>query len=388
MPWTNQNGGGSGGGNDRGPWGRGTSGGGSGGGNPPPDLEELLRRSQERLRRFIPGGSGGFTSGSLLVVVLIVAVVWLLSGIYFVTPEEEGIVLRFGQVSAINGPGQNYHLPWPIETVYKPNVTQENQIPIGYTPSDSADATTEGTDVEEESHMLTGDENIVDVQFAVYWKIKDAVAFVFNVEHPKETIKAVAESAMRQVVGENQIERIQTSQREEVQTQVRELMQKALNTYKMGVTVTRVQLIRADPPQQVIGAYRDVQAARADQERKRNEAEEYANKIIPRARGQAAQIVQDAEAYKAQVVALSSGEAQRFNSIYAEYRKSPEVTRRRMYIETMAGILGPMNKVIVDEGAAKGFVPYFPMPALNRNPGPPLPQNGTEQAMQQQGASQ
>ena len=214
-------------------------------------------------------------------------------------PDEVGVVLRFGAVSAISDSGMRYHLPWPIEIAYTPKVKNENKISIGYQPAESGEETSQLSDVVEESHMLTGDENIVDVNFTVYWKIKDAPAFLFNVPTPQEaTIKAVAESAMREVVGENQIERIQTSDREPIQIRVRDLMQKTLDSYHMGVLVTRVQMQKADPPGEVISAYRDVQAARADQERKRNEAEAYANTIIPQARGAAAHIVQDAEAYR------------------------------------------------------------------------------------------
>lgn len=387
MPWTNQTGGGSdGGGGNRGPWGRGPSGGG-GGGNPPPDLEELLRRTQDRLRRLVPGP--GFTTSSLAVVVLILLIVWLASGIYIVGAHEQGVVLRFGQYVARTSPGINYHLPWPIETAYTPSVTQSNQITIGYRINGEGDSA-QTEDVPEESLMLTGDENIIDVNFTVQWQIKNASDFLFNVDRLTDadgggtsTIRAVAESAMREIVGQSQFERILTQDRELVQVQVRDLMQKTLDEYEAGVAITQVAIQKADPPQEVISAYRDVQAARADQERKRNEAEGYSNTIIPQARGDAAHIIQDAEAYKQQVIAEASGEAKRFDAIYAEYRKAPDVTRRRMYIETMANVLGPMNKVIVDEGAAKGFVPYFPVPNARGGSPAPIPQvNSSAEATQ------
>ncbi len=363
MPWTNQSGGN---GSNRGPWGRAPQSGGGGGGGPP-DLEDLLRRSQDRLRRFLPGGGRGFTTGSLLIILLGVVVVWLLSGIYFVGAREQGVVLRFGKFIARTAPGPNYHLPWPIETVETPEVTKENQINIGYGQVTDANGQTSTEDVPEESLMLTGDENIVDVNFTVFWVIKDAGAYLFNVDTPDQAIKAVAESAMREVVGQNQIEPILTQDREPVQIQVRELMQKTLDEYGAGVTVTRVQMQKVDPPLEVISAYRDVQAARADQERMRNEAEAYANKIIPEARGQAAQIVQQAQGYKQKAIAEASGEAKRFTSVYEEYRKSPEITRKRMYLETMAHLFAPMNKVIVDENAAKNIIPYLPPQAFGRN---------------------
>jgi len=353
MPWTNPPNGNNG---SRGPWGK-------GGGPRPPDLPDLIRRGQDRLRGFFPGG--GFSAGGFLILLLAAAVVWLLSGIYVVSPDEQGVVLRFGKFTATTPPGINYHLPWPVETVLTPKVTRENQINIGYRTS--SDETDQPGDVPEESLMLTGDENIVDVNFTVFWVIKDAGAYLFNVENPQGAIKAVAESAMREIVGQNQIEPILTQDRGPVQDAVRELMQKTLDSYGAGVTITRVQMQKVDPPEQVLDAYRDVQAARADQETMRNQAEAYANKIIPEARGRAAKIVQDAEAYKQQAIAEASGEANRFLSVYDAYRKSPDVTRKRIYLETVSQILGEMNKVIIDEGAGKGVVPYLPLPGLQPN---------------------
>jgi membrane protease subunit HflK len=365
MPWNNQSGNkDTGAQKPRGPWSRGPESGGS-----QPDFEEFLRRGQDRLRRFLP--SGRFTAGTLAVIAAAIFAIWIFSGVYFVRPDEVGVVLRFGAVSAISESGMRYHWPWPIEIAYTPKVKNENKITIGYQPVESGEQTSQLSDVVEESHMLTGDENIVDVNFTVYWKIKDAPAFLFNVPAPQEsTIKAVAESAMREVVGENQIERIQTSDREPIQIRVRDLMQKTLDSYRMGVLVTRVQMQKADPPGEVISAYRDVQAARADQERKRNEAEAYANTIIPQARGEAAHIVQDAEAYRQQVVAEASGQAKRFLSIYAEYKKAPEVTRKRIYLESMSEMLAPANKVIVGEGV-KGAIPYYQLPSPQKTQAQP-----------------
>jgi membrane protease subunit HflK len=383
MPWNNQSGdNGSGPQGPRGPWGRGPSG---GGGVRPPDFEDLLRRGQDRLQRLIP--SGGLTAGGLAIAALAIVAVWLMTGIYIVGPDEQGIVLRFGAFHARTAPGINYHLPWPVESAYTPKVTRENQINIGYRLSGDANSEDSSDDIAQESLILTGDENIVDVNFTVFWVIKDAAAFLFNVDNPSgnsdATIKAVAESAMREVVGENQIERILTQDREPVQIRVRDLMQKTLDAYGAGVTITRVQMQKVDPPGEVIASYRDVQAARADQERLRNEAEAYANKIIPEARGQAARIVQQAEAYKQQVIAEAGGEANRFLSVYAQYRKAPEVTRKRMYLETMSQVFAPMNKVIVDD-SAKGVVPYFQLPQMLR---PPAPAPGATQAAPAQGSS-
>lgn len=368
MPWNNQGDGGGGDPGSRGPWGRGPSQGGGTPGGTPPDLEEFLRRSQERLRRMLPGSA--VTSGGIAIVALVLIVGWLASGIYFVTAQEQGVVLRFGAFVARTAPGMHYHLPWPIETVERPEVTTVNQITIGYRLGTEQGEEAQPDELREESLMLTGDENIVDVNFSVGWFIKDAGAYLFNVENPPDnpgqTIKAVAESAMREIVGQTQIEPILTQDRAPVENRVRELTQKTLDEYRAGVTIAWVKMQKADVPEDVQAAYRDVQVARADQERVRNEAEGYANKVIPEARGSAAKIVQDAEAYRQQVIAEAEGEAKRFLSVYEEYKKAPEVTRRRMYLETMSQILGDTNKVIVDDSVGKGVVPYLPLPGLQK----------------------
>ncbi|MGN6516127.1 MAG: FtsH protease activity modulator HflK [Rhizomicrobium sp.] len=362
MPWGNQSGGNNSG--QRGPWGGAPQG---GGGNRPPEFEEMLRRFLARLRAMLP--SEGWTVGTVALVAVGLVGLWLLTGLYFVSTHEQGVVLRFGKFQTITGPGPNYHLPWPIETVELPEVTTTHQINIGYQQVGEGDEA-HNEDVEQESLMLTGDENIVDVNFTVYWVINNAAEYLFNVENPDAAIKAVAESAMREIVGQNQIGPILTEDRAPVENQVRELMQKTLDGYKIGVTVTGVKMQNVDTPVQVRDAYRDVQAARADQERMRNEAEAYANKIIPEARGEAAQIVQAAEAYRQKSIAEASGEAKKFDSVLAEYRKAPEVTRKRMYIETMSQVYGSVNKVIVDEGAAKNIIPYLPPQTLGKAAAP------------------
>ena len=361
MPWSNQSGGN--GQTPRGPWSRGPSNG--GGGGRPPDIEEMLRRFLARVRAYLPGER--FTVGTLVLVAIGLFGLWILSGLYFVSTHEQGVVLRFGRFVAITGPGPHYHMPWPIETVELPEVTTTHQIDIGYEQVGEGDEA-HNEDVPEESLMLTGDENIVDVNFTVYWVINNAADYLFDVENPDGAIKAVAESAMREVVGQNQIGPILTEDRGPIENQVRELMQKTLDSYHAGVTVSGVKMQKVDTPVDVQDAYRDVQAARADQERMRNEAEAYANKIIPEARGQAAQIVQQAEAYRQKTIAEASGEAKRFDSVLAEYRKAPEVTRRRMYIETMSQVYGGVNKVIVDENAAKNIIPYLPPQIMGKVP--------------------
>jgi membrane protease subunit HflK len=353
----------------KGPWGRGPTGPSGGGGNLPPNISNFLRDMQDRIRRLLPNGE--FTTGVIILLVVGAIGLWLLTGLYFVSTHEQGVVLRFGKFETITGPGPNYHLPWPIETVELPEVTTTHQIDIGYDQAgEGDDAHTE--DVPSESLMLTGDENIVDVNFTVYWVINNAAGYLFNVENPDAAIKAVAESAMREVVGQNPVGPILTEDRGPIENQVRELMQKTLDTYQIGVTVTGVKMQNVDTPDQVRDAYRDVQAARADQETLRNQAEAYANKIIPEARGQAAQIVQQAEAYRQKAIAEARGEAKQFDSVLEEYRKAPDVTRKRMYIETMSQVYASTNKVFVDEGAAKNIIPYLPPQTIGKPVLPPM----------------
>ncbi len=267
-------------------------------------------------------------------------------------------------------PGLNYHLPYPIETVLTPQALRVNKIDIGF---DMRRGTTM-RDVPEESLMLTGDENIVDVDFSVLWKVKpNAVGdYLFNVQSPEGTVKAVGESAMRQVIGRSNIQAILTGARQTIETAVQEGMQKTLDDYGAGVVVQQVQLQKVDPPTQVIDAFRDVQAARSDLERAQNEAETYANRVVPEARGRAAKITQDAEAYREQTVADATGQASRFSQIYDQYKKAPDLTRQRMYLETMERVLGGTDKTIIDTGpaAGPGVVPYLPLDNLPQERAP------------------
>jgi membrane protease subunit HflK len=387
MPWSNQ-GGGPWGQPPKGPWGSGpqNSGGGGGGGGPtPPDLEELLRRSQDRLKNVLP--SGGSVGGKgILLVVLLAVVGWGLSGFYTVQPNQQGIVMRFGEYVRSTQPGLNYHMPWPIETVLTPNVTAINRIEVGLRTSEDPRRGQSSRDVPEESLMLTGDENIVDVDFIVQWQIQRAEDYLFNIQNPEGTIKAVAESAMREVIGRRAIQPILTGERLNIEIAVQDLMQRTLDDYRSGVRVRQVQMQKVDPPAQVIDAFRDVQAARADAERVQNEAQTYANRIVPEARGRAAQIQQAAEAYREQTVADARGQAARFNQIYEEYRKAPEVTRQRLYLETMERVLAGTDKIIVDQpggNGGQGVVPILPLNELLR-PQPTAPgQPGRAQGAQQ-----
>jgi membrane protease subunit HflK len=368
MPWTNQGGGGGpwGSGGGKGPWGSGPQ----SGGPTPPDLEEMLRRGQDRLRRFLPGGNLG-GRGFALVVLAAVAL-WGFSGFFRVEPDELGVVLRFGKEVREVQPGLNYHLPYPIETVLTPKALRVNKIDIGMRLVD--DIRRGGTttrDVPEESLMLTGDENIVDVDFSVLWKVKPTGVgeYLFNIQNPEGTVKAVAESAMREVIGRSEIQPILTGARQTTETAVQDLMQKTLDQYGAGIQVTQVQMQKVDPPSQVIDAFRDVQAARADLERAVNEAQTYANRIVPEARGRVAQITQAAEGYRQQTVAEATGQTSRFLQIYEQYKKAPDVTRERMYLETMERVLGGADKIIIDSGAGgSGVVPYLPLNELSKPP--------------------
>ncbi len=366
MPWTNQGGGGPWGTGGKGPWGSGPQ----SPGPTPPDLEEILRRGQDKLRRFLPGGNLGGRGFALLALGAVA--LWGFSGFFRVEPDELGVVLRFGKEVREVQPGLNYHLPYPIEKVLTPKALRVNKIDIGMRVVD--DIRRGGTtvrDVPEESLMLTGDENIVDVDFSVLWKVKPTGVgeFLFNIQNPEGTVKAVAESAMREVIGRSDSREIQTVARQSIELSVQDLMQKVLDHYGAGVIVQQVQLQKVDPPSQVIDSLRDVQAARIDQERAQNEAQTYANRVVPEARGRVAQITQAAEAYRQQTVAEATGQTSRFLKIYEQYKKAPDVTRERMYLETMERVLGGTDKIILDSSAAgSNVVPYLPLNELARPP--------------------
>src|SRR6187200_2191318 len=367
MPWSNQGGGPWGSGGSKGPWGSGPQ----SSGPTPPDLEDLLRRSQDRLRSVLPGGNMGGRGFALLALGAIV--LWGVSGFFRVEADEVGVVLRFGKEIREVQPGLNYHLPYPIETALTPKALQVRKIDIGMRIVDDLRRGTTVRDVPEESLMLTGDENIVDVDFSVLWRIKPngVGEYLFNIQNPEGTVKAVAESAMREVVGRSEIQPILTGARQNIETGVQDLMQSVLDKYGAGIQITQVQLQKVDPPSQVIDAFRDVQAARADLERAQNEAQTYANKVVPEARGRASQITQNAEAYREQTVAEAKGATSRFLQVYDEYKKAPDVTRQRMYLETMERLFGGTDKIILDSGT--GAVPYLPLDQLSRRPQPPAP---------------
>ena len=365
MPW-----GGKDNGHGQGPWARPPAGGSGGGGGskPPsqgPDFDAMMRKGRQTFRQMFSGGNAGGDSARLALLLAAAAFgLWLASGIYFVKADEEGIVQRFGAFHRISQPGIGYHLPYPLETVQTPKVTAINRAEIGYRSGYARGGRSEG--VPEESLMLTGDENIVDINFEVQWRISDAAAYLFNVRNPEETVKTVAESSMREVIGKTPIATALAEGKLQVEQATKKLIQDTLSSYQAGIEVVAVNLLKVDPPAQVIDAFRDVQTARADLETARNQADAYRNDILPRARGDAQKMILDAEAYRQEVVARAQGEASRFAAVYAAYKQSKDVTRRRMYLEAMEDILQGVHKVLLDR--AGGVVPYLPLPELKPRP--------------------
>lgn len=352
MAWNPQGGG-------QGPWGRGPA------GPQPPDIEEILRRGQDRFKRFLPGGMG--TGKGIVLVVLAVAALWAASGFYRVQPEEQGVVLRFGKWGRTTGPGLNWNWPGPIGEVFLPKVTRVNRVQVGFR------AGVEGrrggsaalSAVPQESLMLTGDENIIDIQFVTFWIIKDAGKFLFNVRNPETTVGDASESAMREIIGKSEFQFARTQGRVQNEVEAKVLIQGILDDFGTGIEVTRVQLQKIDPPGNVLDAFRDVQAARADKERAVNEANAYRNEVIERAEGEFAKIVNEAEGYRQEKIAVATGEAQRFLSVFNEYKQDKEVTTRRLYLETMRSVLSDMDKVLIDNRlGGSGVVPYLPLREL------------------------
>ncbi len=372
-PWGG--GGGSGGGGDRGDRGNNGPGGRRPGGDQQiPELDEIVRKGQEQLRVLMggrggrsggPGGGGGgdlpVSPRTLWIGGLIAALgFWAFNSIYTVRPEEQSVELLFGEFHSIGQPGLNF-APWPIITAEVVNVTSERTVAIGVARGGG----------DNDGLMLTTDENVVDIDFQVVWNITDPSLFLFNLRDPEATVTAVAEAAMREVIAASQLAPILNRDRGLIADTVLELTQNTLDSYDSGVNIIRVNLDRADPPSAVIDAFRDVQAAEQDRDQLERRADAYANQVLAGARGEAAQILEQAEAYRAQVVNEAEGEASRFLAVLGEYRDAPEVTRRRLYLETMERVLGDVDLVILDQegGGANGVVPYLPLDQLRRNPG-------------------
>ncbi len=390
MPWQDNSGKGGGRGPVRGPWGQppkppgdnGPPRGGPNRGNEPPDLDELLKASKQRLKRAFPRGQGGGANGGgglpqvngriLALGAAGLVVLWGLSGIYQVAASELGVVTTFGKYDHVTGSGLHWHAPYPFQNVRKEVVTEfrETLVP-------------QSTQRGERSAglMLTGDKNIVDVAIMVQWRIKPDVSapegelppvaqFIYRIEDPETLVRAIAESAIREVVGRNELDFVQTDGRAVVMEDTRVLAQQALDEQNTGIEIVSINLQKSDPPtEEVNQAFLDVIAAGQDREQFINRAREYANRVVPEARGQAQKILEDAKAYQAQVTADARGQASRFDAILTEYQKAPEVTRQRMYLETTERVLGPMNKIIMDDNASKGVVPYLPLNELKKKEG-------------------
>jgi membrane protease subunit HflK len=362
MPWNNQNDGkgpwGSGDNDGGGPWGQGPRG--PRGPNQPPDLEDIIKKGQERLKSVFPGGTGGGFSPALIGVLLIGAVaLYGFKSVYTIQPDELGIELRFGKPKEeVSGPGLHFHW-WPVETYEVANI-RENQINIGNV----------GSNGQTSGLMLSGDQNIVDLAFSVLYQVTNPEAYLFNAKEPDELVRQVAESAMREVVGRRPAQDVFRDDRAGVAEQVRQIVQSTLEEYKTGLTVNAVNIEDVAPPGPVADAFDEVQRAEQDEDRFIEEANRYSNKILGAARGQAAQIREDAAGYKNRVVEEAKGEAQRFISVFNEYAKAPDVTRKRLFLETMEKVLAGSDKVIIEQGqTGPGVVPYLPLPELQkRNP--------------------
>lgn len=374
-PWGGGGGGRNGGGGDDGDRGNGQRPGNQGDGPQIPEIDELMNKGREQLRVLMggrggngrPNGTGGdssgprLTRGTLGLGILGVVALWLFASFYTVRPEEQSVELFLGSYSATGNPGLNF-APWPVVTAEVVAVTREQTENIGVTGARGGDA----------GLMLTTDENIVDLDFQVVWNINDPAKFLFNLADPEATIRAVSESAMREIIAASELAPILNRDRQVIADNAQTLIQNTLDGYDAGVSIVRVNLDKADPPREVIDAFRDVQAAEQERDRLEREADAYANQVLAGARGEAAQRLEESEAYRAQVVNEAVGEASRFVAVLEEYRNAPEVTRKRLYIETLEQVLGDVDKIILDEsvsGGGQGVVPYLPLNELRRQGG-------------------
>lgn len=367
MPWSD-NGNGDNGKKNPAPWGQKPS------SSQPNDFDALIKQSQDKFKDFFGGNFNGMNNAKLFLLILLGSfLIWLFSGFYIVDAEEQAVITRFGKFHRTADPGLNYRIPSPIEQDIKQKVTRIEREEVGFRSTGSTSAgnyvqtrTTAQRNIPEESLMLTGDENIVDINFEVQWKIRNIKDFVFNVYRPKDTVKSAAESAMREVIGNTPIAAALAEGRSTIESKSKDLLQKTLDSYGAGVEIVRLQMLKVDPPAQVVDAFRDVQTARADKEREINQAQAYQNDIIPRARGDASRLVQEAEGYKQEVIARSKGDASRFVAVYEEYKGAKDVTKQRLYMETMEDILQGMDKIIIDSKGSQGVLPYLPLPQLTK----------------------
>ena len=353
MPWKENY-------NDEGPWGKPNG----GGGKPSKKKQSInfdtyFANLKDQIKKIFPGG--GSNKKNVLFACLIFFILWLLTGFYKVNANEQGVVLRFGEWVRTTLPGLHYHLPYPIEIAKTPKVTKVNKTEIGFRAIGTSQRM-----LLEESLMLTGDENIVDINFSVFWIIDDAGKFLFKLRNPEKSVKSVSESVMREVIGITPIVDALAEGRQAIEILSLKKIQNVLNNYESGVKITQLQLQKVDPPDQVIDSFRDVQRARADKEKVINESIAYKNDLIPRARGEAEQILQEAEAYKREVVARSEGDSDRFNSVLKAYKNNEDVTRNRIYLETLEKIFQNATKVIIDTKQGSGVLPYLPLPEIQK----------------------
>ncbi len=347
-----------------------------------PDMEDVIKNAQEKLNTMFGGGNGGgghrggsqksgggsasgFGIGFLFLILL---VLWGGTGFYRVQPAENAVIMTFGKMTDTRTEtGLGYHFPWPIQQVVTVNVDKQRSLDIGFRSLGNR----RGQDIKDvrdepsESLMVTGDENIIDIDFVVLWDITDAGKYLFAIRNPEKTVKKVAESAMREIIGQTDIQPALTGARADIESKTKLLMQEMLDEYQSGINIDQVQLQKVSPPRQVVDAFDDVQRARADKERAKNQADAYRNSIIPKARGEAEQQIQQAEAYKQSVINIATGEAERFNSVYRAYSSSKDITARRLYLETMQEILANGNKIILDS-EGQGVLPYLPLDRMQK----------------------
>lgn len=371
-------------GNNGGPWGGGGNNGQGGGGNQPPrpprpprndgpnipEIDDLVNKGREQLRVLMGGGgrggangsgggSGGpaLTRGTFGIGLIVVVLLWLFASFYTIKPEEKSVELFLGRYLETNGPGLNF-APWPVVTREILAVTSERNIDIGTSRSGL-----------EAGLMLTGDENIVDIDFQVVWNITELDEYLFNLADPEQTIEAVAESAMREIIAQSNLAPILNRDRGAIADRLRNEIQTTLDSYNSGVNIVRVNFNKADPPEEVIASFRRVQDAEQERDRLQNVADAYANQKVAGARGEAAEVLEQAEGYRARVVNEAAGEASRFTAVLDEYAKAPEVTRKRIYLETMEEVLGGVDIILLDEnaGGSQGVVPYLPLNELRSN---------------------
>ena len=350
-PWNNNN-------SNNNPWGKKSNNNGWNPNNKNDEFDKILNLYKDKFSNFFSKGPKSFFLGFIVLIFL-----WLISGFYTISPEEQGVVLRFGKYTSISSPGLNYHIPSPIEKVIKVPVTTTRNVEVGFRTQNAESI----RNVDEESLMLTGDENIVDLNFVVQWFVSDAAKYVFNIRNPDKNIKDSAESVMREVIGKTNINFALSEGRDQVRQEAQDSLQKILDRNDSGITVSSLLLQKSDPPPAVIDDFKDVQRARADQERLINEAQAYANRIVPEAKGEASKVRESAEAYKQEVIAIADGASKRFLSVYNEYKLAKDVTRRRIYLETMEKVMQNMNKVIIDNENGSGVLPYLPLPELNKS---------------------